>query len=78
MKAGARRDTHGRLSCKSSGTPPENTRVADDTNCAVAHGGLGDPVKPHPAMTYGALNVTVGCPPTITRGLTAVGCACPA
>ncbi len=29
-------------------------------------------------MVNGAACVTIGCPPTFTRGFTAVGCACPA
>src|SRR5215210_7591643 len=67
------------LSNNSSGTPLDKTRVAEVTHCAVTQGpfaaGGGGSVQP--ATTYGLARVTVGWPPTSTRGLGTVGWACP-
>src|SRR5262245_13439981 len=68
------------LSSNNNGWPFEMTRVAAVTNCAVTHGPLaaGGGGSAQPATTYGVGSVTVGMPFTNTRGLGAVGCACPA
>ena len=66
------------LSINTSGWPLEVTRVAATTHCAVTQG-TGEPLtlNGQPAMVYGALITTVGCPLTSTRGLGAVGMAEP-
>ena len=68
------------LSCNNTGCPLEVTRVAALTNCAVTQGPLaaagGGNVQP--AIAYVVGSVTIGWPLTNTRGLGAVGVACPA
>jgi len=68
------------LLCTTNGCPLDKTRVDPLTHCAVTHGPLavGGGGKVQPATTYGAVISTVGCPLTVTRGLGAVGVACPA
>lgn len=61
-----------------TGAPPARTRTAPTMNCPVTHGGVGVPVSPHAAITYGDVNVTIGCADTVTRGNGATGDACPA
>jgi hypothetical protein len=67
------------LSNSRSGCPSAVTRVAAVTHCAVTHGPLplGGGGIAQPATTYGAVAATTGWPPTVTRGTTTVGCACP-
>jgi hypothetical protein len=48
------------LSCSSTGTPDERTRVAPVIHCAVAQGGFGVPVSAQPATVYCAVCVTIG------------------
>ena len=66
------------LSISTNGCPLLVTRVAAMIHWAVMHG-TGPPLRLNgqPATTYGAAIVTVGWPPTSTRGLGTVGCACP-
>lgn len=68
------------LSINKNGCPFEVMRVEPVVYCAVTHGpfapGGGGNVQP--AITYGAVINTVGCPHTNTRGFTTVGVACPA
>jgi hypothetical protein len=64
-----------------TGWPPEVTRVAAEAgmNVAVTQGplpALGDGIV-QPAIEYCAVATTIGCPPTVTFGTTAVGCAIP-
>jgi hypothetical protein len=66
------------LSSNTSGCPPEVTRVAPVTHWPVMQGAVGVPVRAQPAMTYGFVRTIVGTPPTVTRGLTAIGVAVPA
>jgi hypothetical protein len=63
----------------SSGTPLVKTRVAPTTHAAVTHGPLaaGGGGSAQPATIQGAIMVTVGWPPTSTRGFVTVGVACP-
>ena len=61
-----------------TGCPIEVTLIAPTTHCAVTQGPLpGGGTKAHPATTYGAAIVAIGMPVTVTRGLGAVGVACP-
>ena len=67
------------LSNKRTGIPLEVILVAAVVHCAVTHGiGLVPVTKGHPAITYGAGCMTIGCPITVTLGLTVVGVAWPA
>src|SRR5688500_12529513 len=68
------------LLCTRRGCPFETTRVVPTSHCAVTQGPLaaGGGGNVHPATTYGAASVTVGCPLTVTRGFGTVGCAWPA
>jgi hypothetical protein len=61
------------LSCSNTGTPIELTRVAAITQVAVVQNGAGMEACGHPAMAYIQVCVTMGCPPTLTRGLGTVG-----
>src|SRR5579871_4929129 len=62
-----------------SGCPLDVTRVEPTSHCPLTQGPLaaGGGGRAQPATTYGAMIVTVGWPLTVTRGLGAVGCACP-
>lgn len=61
--------------CTSKGCPLERTLVVPVIHCAVTHGPLAAGGSAHPATTYGADRITVGCPLTSTLGLGAVGWA---
>ena len=63
-----------RLSVSTTGWPFDITRVAATTHWAVTQ---GRPLTGHPAMRYGVVIVTMGCPLTSTRGFGAVGVAMP-
>ncbi|WP_394840101.1 hypothetical protein LVJ94_24760 [Pendulispora rubella] len=68
------------LSKSRSGIPPLVTRTADVVHIAVTHGPLPPKAgggSAQPATVYGGARVTTGCPLTSTRGVVAVGCACP-
>ena len=61
-----------------TGWPIEVTRTAPMIHCAVAHGPLpAGGANAHPATMYGAAIVAIGIALTSTRGLGAVGIACP-
>jgi hypothetical protein len=70
------------LVLRSTGWPPEVTRVAAEAgmNVAVTQGPLplGGGGIVQPAIEYGAVATTIGCPPTVTFAMTAVGVAVPA
>ena len=68
------------LLCTTSGCPFDRTRVVPLVHCAVTHGpfAVGGGGSAQPATTDGAVISTVAWPLTSTRGLGAVGCACPA
>ncbi len=65
------------LDCTSSGCPRDVTRTVPLTHCADTQGpfpfGGGGNVQP--AIAYGDVKSTVGCPLTRTRGLGTVGLA---
>src|SRR3954471_19141601 len=66
------------LSWSRTGAPRERTRVAPLAHCATTQGtGAPETVKGQPVTMWGALIVVNGRPPTRTRGLGTVGCACP-
>lgn len=61
-----------------TGCPIEVTRIAPTTHSAVTQGPLpAGGMKAQPATTYGVAIVAIGMPVTVTRGLGAVGMACP-
>src|SRR5208283_526316 len=61
-----------------TGWPIEVTRTAPTVHCAVTQGPLpAGGANAHPATAYGAAIVVIGMPMTSTRGLGAVGMACP-
>jgi hypothetical protein len=68
------------LSFVKTGVPPALTRVAALVHCALTQGPLpavgGGRVQP--ATVYELVCVTIGWPPTLTRGLDPAACACPA
>src|SRR6266853_4035693 len=49
-----------------TGAPPAITRTAPTTQCAVAQGGLPEPVSAQPAMANGEVSVTAGWPDSST------------
>lgn len=67
------------LLCTTNGCPFDRTRVVPLDHSAVTHGPLplGGGGSAQPATTYGGVINTVGMPFTSTRGLGAVGWACP-
>jgi hypothetical protein len=61
-----------------TGWPIEVTRTAPTSHCAVTHRPLpAGGANVHPATMYGAAIVAIGIAVTSTRGLGAVGIACP-
>src|SRR5215204_2307878 len=68
------------LSCSNKGSPFERTRTEPVTHWAVTHGpfAAGGGGNVQPAITYGPVWLTVGWPPTMTRGFGTVACAWPA
>src|SRR5581483_1991364 len=77
VPVGAQIDT---LLKSTNGCPIEVTRTEPTMYCAVMQGpfAAGGGGSAHPATTCGEVSGTDGMPDNITRGLTTVGCACPA
>jgi len=60
-----------------SASPLPRTRVAPTIHCPLTHGGVEVLASAQPAIVYGVVVCTTGCPDTSTRGYGAVDTALP-